>query len=225
MTVLGAREAAGCRAHFGCNGRSNRIAVPNEKSDQSAFESECLGRGGAVGVVSEKGENGRQGERDGRIPLQAKVVITHKKTGERMEGEACDLSMGGMFIKTLLPPRPGTLVDVEIQMKPLNFRGRARIMDESDAGVGADQPYGMAVVWVDLTPNQKRLLSIRINDHIRGGGQLLDGDPYEADETPRVATKSVAPAAAVTLDRNHLIIGLAAAAVVVVVLVVVLVFL
>jgi hypothetical protein len=117
----------------------------------------------------------------------------------------------------LLPPRPGTLLDVEIQMKPLNYRGLARVLEESDTDEEEDRPYGMAVVWVDLTPNQKRLLSIRINDHIRGGGELLDGDPYQADEPPRVAKKSVAPAEAATRNRNLLIIGLAVAAVVVVV--------
>jgi len=176
-----------------------------------------------VGVVVERDEKKSRGERDGRIPFQAKVVITHKKTGERMEGEARDLSMGGMFIKTLLPPRPGTLLDVEIQMKPLNYRSLARVLEESDTDEEEDRPYGMAVVWVDLTPNQKRLLSIRINDHIRGGGELLDGDPYQADEPPRVEKRSVAPAEAATRNRNLLIIGLVVAAVVV--LAVVLMFL
>ena len=179
-----------------------------------------------MGVVVENGEDRSKVERNWRIPFRAKVVVTNKKTRERMEGEACDLSMGGMFIKTLLPPRHGTLLDVEIQMKPLNYRGLARVMEERDLDEEGDRPYGMAVAWVDPTPNQKRLLSIRINDHVRGGGQLLDGNPYQADEPPRVAKKSVSPAAAAPRDRNLLIIGLAIAAMVVLVVVVgVLVFL
>jgi len=173
-----------------------------------------------MGVVVENDEKRSRIERNWRIPFHAKVVMTHKVTRERSEGEACDLSMGGMFIKTWLPPRPGTVLDVEIQMKPLNYRGLARVLEARDTDEEEDQPYGMAVVWVNPTPNQKRLLSLRINDHVRGGGQLLDGNPYEADEPSPVARGSVAPTAAATRSRNRLIIGLAAAVVVVVVVLV-----
>jgi len=168
-----------------------------------------------MGVVVEKGEKIIRVERNWRIPFHARVVMIHKQTRERMEGETCDLSMGGMFVKTLLPPRPGTELDVEIWMKPLNYRGTVRVQAERNTDEEEDRPYGMAVVWVDPTPNQKRLLSLRINDHVRGGGQLLEGNPYGADEPPRVARESVAPAAAATRDRNRLIVGLAVAAVVV----------
>jgi hypothetical protein len=170
-----------------------------------------------VGSSVENGEIQNGVERDWRIPFRARVVMTHKVTGERMEGETRDLSMGGMYVKTLLPPRPGTILDVEIQMKPLNYRGAARVMRARDANQEDDPAYGMAVVWVDQSPNQKRLLSIRINDHVRGGGQLLEGNPYRGYESPRVARNTVAPAAAATQYRSRLIVGLAVAAVVVVV--------
>jgi len=65
--------------------------------------------------------------------------------------------------------------------------------------------------------------SLLIDDHVRGGGKLIEGDPYEASEPSRAAGVSVAPAAAANRDRNRLIVGLAVA--VVVVVVVVLVFL
>jgi hypothetical protein len=168
-----------------------------------------------VGEFVNNNEKYGRNERDGRILFQAKVFMTDRKTGERMEGETFDLSMGGMFIKTLLPPTPGTLLEVEVQMKPLNYRGLARVMKQLEFDDGGDRPYGMAVAWVDQTLNQKRLLSILINDHIRGGGQLLEGNPYTADEPPRVAKKSAA-----TGDRNRLVIGLAIVAVTVLVVVV-----
>lgn len=175
-----------------------------------------------MGSVVESGEKQNRVERDWRIPFRARVVMTHKTTGERMEGETRDLSMGGMYVKILLPPRPGTVLDVEIQMKPLNYRGAVRVLGARDTNEEEDEAYGMAVVWVDQTPNQKRLLSILINDHVRGGGQLLEGNPYKADEPPRVAMGRVAPAAAATRDRARLIVGLAVAAVVVLVVLLVL---
>ena len=173
-------------------------------------------------MIVEKGEKPNRVERNWRIPFKARVVMTHRESGDRAEGEACDLSMGGMFIKTWLPPRPGTVLDVEIQMKPLNYKGLAKVLAARDTEEEEDRPYGMAVVWVNPTPNQKRLLSLRINDHVRGGGRLLDGNPYEADEPSPVARGSVARTAAATRDRNRLIVGLAVAVVVVVVVLLVL---
>jgi hypothetical protein len=172
-----------------------------------------------VGEIFDNDNEKSRNERDGRIPFQAKVLLTDRKTGEQMEGEAFDLSMGGMFIRTLLPPTPGTLLEVEVPMEPLNYRGLARVMKELDVDEAGDRPFGMAVGWVDQTLNQKRLLSIRINDHIRGGGLLLEGNPYNADEPPRVAKTTAAPAPAAAIGRNRLVIGLAivAAAVLVVV--------
>ena len=175
-----------------------------------------------MGVVVEKSEKRSRVQRGSRIPFQARVEMIRKETGERSEGEAYDLSMGGMYIKTILPFRPGTVFDVDVQMKPLNYRGTVRVLWEHDADDEEDRPYGMAVAWVDPTPNQKRLLSLLIDDHVRGGGKLIEGDPYEASESPRVGRVPVAPAAAANRDRNRLIVGLAVAVVVVVVVVLVL---
>ena len=176
-----------------------------------------------MGVVDEKSKNQRRLQRDRRIHFRARVIIIHKDTGERTDGEAYDLSAGGMFIKTLLPYRPGTVVDVEISMKPLSYRGSARVVRTPDSDEAEDRPYGMAVVWINPTANQQRLLFIQIDDHVRGGGKLLEGNPYETDEPQQVARVSARPTAAATANRNLLIGGLVVAAVVV--LVVLLVFL
>jgi hypothetical protein len=176
-----------------------------------------------MGVVDEKRKNEGRIQRERRIHFRAKVVIIHKDTRERTDGEAYDLSAGGMFIKTLLPYRPGTVVDVEVSMKPLNYRGSARVVRSPGSDEAEDRPYGMAVVWINPTANQQRLLFLQIDDHVRGGGKLLEGNPYEVSEPQRVARGSAQPASAATANRNLLIGGLVVAAVVV--LVVLLVFL
>lgn len=169
-----------------------------------------------MGVEVAMAENNTGIERDWRIPFRAKVVMVNPKTGESMDGEVRDLSMGGMFVKTLLPFKPGTELKVEIQMKPINYRGNVRVQRPRDAAEEEDQSYGMAVVWIDRTPNQKRLLSLLINDHVRGGGRLLEGNPYRDAEYFRAGGKPVARPAA-NHDRVLLIGGLSAVALVVVV--------
>jgi len=161
------------------------------------------------------GENGGRVKRVRRIPFRAKVLVIRKDTGQRLEGEAYDLSMGGMYIRTLLPLGPGTDLDVEVDTKPLKYLGRARVQGSRDIDAAEDRPYGMAVEWVDQTPNQTRLLSIQIDDHVRVGGLLLEGDPYNVVETSRVARETVALSAAQTSNRKFLIAGLAVVAVVV----------
>jgi len=152
-----------------------------------------------------------------RIPYRVRVVMHPEDGNERVEGEIRDISMGGMFIKTILPLKPGTVFDVEIPMQPLNFRGSvkvswARLVDESN-----DRPYGMAVEWYNMTPAQKKLVFRQIDDHLRGGGNLLVGTP-NAERRDRPAAQS--PVAVVTEmpHRTLLIVGLAITSVVVIVL-------
>ena len=146
----------------------------------------------------------------------------HPEDGkERVEGEARNLSLGGMFIKTILPLKPGTVFGVEIPMQPLNFRGSvkvawARLVDE-----GKEQPYGMAVEWFNLTPTQKKLVYRQIEDHVRGGGDLLVGTP-SAERKGRPAAKTPGASKPAAPDRARLIVGLAIAAVVVFVLLILL---
>jgi hypothetical protein len=142
----------------------------------------------------------------------------HPEDGnERVEGEIRDISMGGMFIKTILPLKPGTVFDVEIPMQPLNFRGSvkvswARLVDE-----GADRPYGMAVQWCNLSPAQKKLVFRQIDDYLRGGGDLLVGTPNAERHGPSVTQSSVAAVRAMP-GRTWLFGGLAITTVVVIVL-------
>lgn len=156
-----------------------------------------------------------------RIPYRVRIVMHPKDGSERFEGEARDLSLGGMFIKTILPLKPGTVFDVEIPMQPLNFRGSVKVVWARVVDEGKERPYGMAVEWFDLTPAQKKLVFRQINDHVRGGGDLLVGTP-EAERKSRPAAQSLVTSKAAAPDRARLLVGLAIAAVVVIVLLILL---
>jgi hypothetical protein len=123
-----------------------------------------------------------------------------------------------MFIKTILPLRPGTVFDIEFPMQPLNFRGAVKVLWVRLSEAGGDRPYGMAVQWFNLAPTQKKLVFRQIDDHIRGGGDLLIGTP-DAEREGRLAARSpIASQAVAARDRTRLIVGLAITAVVVIVL-------
>ena len=156
-----------------------------------------------------------------RIPYRVGIVMHPKDGSERFEGEARDLSLGGMFIKTILPLKPGTVFDIEIPMQPINLRGTVKVLWARVVDKGKDRPYGMAVEWFGLTPAQKKLVYRQIEDHVRGGGNLLVGTP-EAKRKGQPAAKSPVTSKVAAPDRTRLLVGLAIAAVVVIVLLILL---
>jgi len=144
-----------------------------------------------------------------------------RESGDRHEGEACDLSMGGMFIETILPLEPGTVFDIEIPMEPLSYRGAVRVLRTRLDEAGTEEPCGVAVEWVDMSTNQKRVLFRQIEDHVREGGKVLAGDP-DAVVEGRPATREPAASEAVAPDYTRLIIRLSIAVVLLLVALVIL---
>jgi hypothetical protein len=168
-----------------------------------------------------KGDEKSGQQRARRIPYKVNVVMRPREATELLQGEVCNLSMGGMFIKTMMPLEPGTVFDVEVPMQPLNYIGSVKVLWVRHREGGPDEPYGMAVEWVNLTMNQKKLLYRQIDGHVRIGGNLLIGNPVERgeDRPPAGAPPASMNAAP---DRTKLIVGLSIAVVVLLVIVIVL---
>jgi hypothetical protein len=156
-----------------------------------------------------------------RIPFQVRALMHPEDGNERVEGEIRNISMGGMFIKTILPLKAGAVFDVEIPMQPLNFRGSVKVLWARLVDEGEDRPYGMAVEWFNLTPTQKKLVFRQIDDHVRGGGDLLVGSP-DAERQDWPATQAPVSVVAAMPFRARLMVGLAITTVVVVVLLILL---
>lgn len=156
-----------------------------------------------------------------RIPYRVRVVMHPRESSETHEGEARDLSIGGMFIETILPLDPGTVFDIEIPMEPLSYRGAVRVLRTILREAGTDQPRGLAVEWVDMSTNQKRVLFRQIEDHVRGGGEILSGDP-DAAVMSRPSARRLAATDEETPDHTQLIVRLSIAAMLVLIALVVL---
>jgi hypothetical protein len=169
---------------------------------------------------------GRDEEKSGqqrarRIPYQVNVVMRPRTDVELLKGEVCNLSSGGMFIKTAFPLKEGTIFDVEVPMQPLNYIGPVKVLWTRDHDGGPDKPCGMAVEWINLSISQKKLLYRQIDDHVRNGGILLVGNPVPRAEARPSSGAPQSPTGAVS-DRTALIVGLSIAVAVLLVIVIVL---
>jgi hypothetical protein len=126
-----------------------------------------------------------------------------------------------MFIETNLPLRPNSVFEVEIPMQPQSYRGRVKVLWMRPSEEGADRPYGLAVEWVGLTGQQKNVLFRKINDYVRGGGDLLLGTP-EVDSMRRPSAGESAASTAVASDYTRLIVWLSIGVVVMMVVMILL---
>ena len=124
--------------------------------------------------------------RSRRIPYRQRVLIAPKDGSERHYGESFDLSLGGMFITTILPLEVGEIADIEIPLDSLRFTAGVKVVWVRGKQESEDDPVGMAVEFVGLNPNQKKLIHRQISNHTQAGGQLKVGSPATIDQ--RAAT-------------------------------------
>ncbi len=162
-----------------------------------------------------------------RVSNRATAIVYPQDGNDPFEGKVVDLSMGGMFVETFMALKPGTICEIETAMRPMRFRGQARVLWVRNVAEGDDQPVGMAVEWINQTAAQKKLLYRQVDDHLRSGGDLLAGVPGPSDASaPAISAtklKAASPTSPQSIDRRWLII--AGVVTVVVLLVVVLMLL
>ena len=115
--------------------------------------------------------------RNRRIPFRRRVLIAPKEGGDRSWEESFDLSLGGLFIVTMLPLNVGTVVDLDMPLDSIRFQATAEVVWVRGTDEGEDKPVGMALKFINLNPNQKKLIHREISNHTRAGGQLKVGSP------------------------------------------------
>lgn len=117
-----------------------------------------------------------------RIPFSRRVLIAPRRGGERRWEESFDLSLGGLFVSTMLPLEVGEVVDIDMPLDSLRFQAPAKVVWVRGSDESEDAPVGMALQFVNLNPNQKKLIHRAISNHTRGGGQLKVGSPPTNDQ-------------------------------------------
>lgn len=137
--------------------------------------------------------------RSRRIPYRQRVLIAPRDGSERHHGESFDLSLGGLFITTMLPLNVGEVVDIEIPLDSLRFTAAVKVVWVRGTQESEDDPVGMAVEFIKLNPNQKKLVHRQIINHTQAGGQLKVGNPPTIDQK---AATTVSPARQPTGPRR-----------------------
>ena len=115
--------------------------------------------------------------RSRRIPFRQLVRVSPGNGGERRSEESFDLSLGGLFLTSMVPLDVGEVVDLEMPLDSLRFKTRAMVSWVRAVASSDDRPVGMAVKFIGLNQHQKRLIHRQVSNHTRGGGQLKIGTP------------------------------------------------
>ena len=115
--------------------------------------------------------------RSRRIPFNRRVLVAPRGGGERRWEESFDLSLGGLFITTMLPLDVGEVVDIDMPLDSLRFQAPAEVVWNRGSQDSDDEPVGMALQFLNLNPHQKKLIHREISNHTRVGGQLKVGKP------------------------------------------------
>lgn len=130
--------------------------------------------------------------RSRRIPFSRRVLVAPRAGGERRWEESVDLSLGGLFITTMLPLDVGDVVDIDMPLDSLRFQAPAEVVWIRGSHEGEDEPVGMAIQFLNLNQHQKKLIHREISNHTRAGGELKVGRPPPTDgrSTASVSTGS-----------------------------------
>lgn len=122
-----------------------------------------------------------------RISFPKGVSIRPRDGTSVTRAHIFDLSLGGMFLSTYLPLEVGEVVDYEMQIARMRFRGTGRVVWTRSKATEDGQPVGAAIEFLNLTPNQKRLLYLEIADYLKSGGKLKAGRPPQRSVAERPA--------------------------------------
>lgn len=107
-----------------------------------------------------------------RVDLQRKVSLKFKEFQGFITEYSENLSIGGMFIRTVSPPPPGTVFDFEFTLgedyRLIHGIGEVVWVRESDEGF--DRPAGMGVRFLSLDPESQKLIERIVAERLKKGG-------------------------------------------------------
>ena len=124
-----------------------------------------------------------------RIGSSGRVMISAPKEDPRVE-EYADLSLGGLFVKTLAPEDKGTKLRIDLQLMGLRLRAPGRVVWTRPVPLSDAKPAGMGVAFDQLSPNQKKLLYKQISHSLKHGASVLSGTPPSGNDSDATRSSS-----------------------------------
>lgn len=131
-----------------------------------------------------------------RIPFREPVIVAYDKFEEFVEEVSDNLSMNGMFVRSIQPKRPGTVLSFEFRLgEDMSLiQGQAEVAWRRPTTEGPDQPAGMGVRFLKIDMRSRELIKRLVKEHTMRK-MLAEGVVLEPPTRKPVA-KPVEPAAA-----------------------------
>jgi hypothetical protein len=125
-----------------------------------------------------------------RVALDGSVRVAPRNGAQPEVLKYADLSMGGLFVKSMFPPEVGTILDIELRLMGLPFKASACVAWARQRDEGPDKPTGMGIRFQELSTVQKKALYSVVAQAIEQGGAPMPGTPpsqsdLEVRENPK----------------------------------------
>ncbi|HMB53298.1 MAG TPA: TIGR02266 family protein, partial [Thermoanaerobaculia bacterium] len=130
-----------------------------------------------------------------RVPFKTAVRFEFDRFRGFIEEYSANLSLGGMFIRTDTPPPMGTVLPIEFRLGNDYelIKGTGRVVWVREEGLDEENPAGIGIRFLELTPGSRELIFRMVERRVREGGvpfdveqpaDLLPGRPPEPGPAP-----------------------------------------
>lgn len=111
-----------------------------------------------------------------RAPIETRVRFRFADLEDFEVRQSGDLSLGGMFLKGSNPPPSGTRVDFEFVLTDATelIRGTGEVVWSRNEDAGPDQPAGMGIRFLKLSPGSRAIIFHAVDRWIQEGGEPFD---------------------------------------------------
>jgi uncharacterized protein (TIGR02266 family) len=102
-----------------------------------------------------------------RIPFREPVIVAYDKFEEFVEEVSDNLSMNGMFVRSIRPKRPGTILSFEFRLgEDMSLiQGQAEVAWRRPTTEGPNQPAGMGVRFLKIDMRSRELIKRLVKEH------------------------------------------------------------
>jgi uncharacterized protein (TIGR02266 family) len=128
-----------------------------------------------------------------RIPFREPVIVAYDKFEEFVEEVSDNLSMNGMFVRSIRPKRPGTVLSFEFRLGDdmSLIQGQAEVAWRRPTTEGPDQPAGMGVRFLKIDMRSRELIKRLVKEHTM---RKMLAEGYELEPPTRKAAPQPAQA-------------------------------
>lgn len=121
-----------------------------------------------------------------RVPLETRVQFKFDRFSGFISEYSANISPGGLFLRTLEPRPPGTVLDLEFRLGDGYelIRGRGEVIWVRAEDEGTARPAGMGIRFLELSEGSRELIYRIVDEHVLQGGTPFDVTQQPPDPVP-----------------------------------------